>query len=87
MIKEILGLGLFIAVEYSARLRDNEVVNIDLHNLKLTSDDDMSYKHSFVHIPLLWRLKCETGTRYHVLPISFETRSGIKNSVYSAHIL
>ena len=58
-----------------------------LYNLKLHSDDAMNDKHQFMHIPLMGRFKGETGTRHHVLPIALETRSGIKNSVWSARIM
>ena len=87
IFKKVVDLDLFLAVRYSAGLRGEKMVKIDLYNLKLHSEDAMNDKHPFVPIPLLGRFKGETGTRHHILPIALEMSSGIKNGVWSARIL
>ena len=55
------------------------MTKVDLYNLRLYKEYAASSTLTFVPIPLLGRFKGETGTRHHIMPISYKTKSGIKN--------
>jgi len=68
----------FMSVGYSTALRGEEIIKTDLYNLKVHTDDALEHHMPYEPIPLLQKVKGETGTRHHVIPIAAQTKTGLR---------
>lgn len=63
---------------YLNGLRGEEIMKVDLHGLLKHLDEGAADTHPHVAVPLLGRLKGETGENYHILPMARVTSTGIE---------
>lgn len=76
---EIVEIANVIIIGYLNGLRGEEIVKIDANGLLKYLDAGARHpNHPHVIVPLVGRLKGETGERYHMLPMSRVTSSGIE---------
>lgn len=85
--KRVVELGFLCVIGFSAALRGEEIMVIDLHSLSVHLEDAVSHTLPFVPISLLGRFKGETGSRQHYMPVVTKTRSGLDNYKWSRRII
>ena len=83
----IAELGFFLTAGFSAALRGEEIVKLDVRELLLRWADAGSSGTPFVPLPLLGRFKGETGQQHHIIPIATITTTGIRNDIWCARVL
>jgi len=72
-------IGAYACIAYGGSFRGDEVFHTDLCELlKHSTTPLIENKLPYVLIPLLGRFKNEDGEHYHLIPLAFETRSGIE---------
>jgi hypothetical protein len=83
--KEIVEIAFFLVLTFCLGLRGEEVVKIDIAGFTTYFDSGkVNPEHPHVMIPLQGHFKEETGERWHLLPIVWKTRLGIKVGVWAA---
>jgi hypothetical protein len=86
--KRIADMGFLIAAGFLCGLRGEEIMKVDLGGLIKYLDkgrDHAACPHLIV--PLLGRLKGETGERYHMMVMARESRSGIVGGVWADRVV
>ena len=77
--KQIVEIACFLVLAFCLGLRGEEVVKMDIAGFLTYFEAGKDHpEHPHVMVPLLGRFKGETGERWHLLPIVWKTRSGIK---------
>jgi hypothetical protein len=77
--EELAYVGSFICITYAGSFRGNEVFHTDLYGLlKYLELPLIEAGQRYVLIPLLGRFKNKDGERYHLIPVAYESASGIK---------
>jgi hypothetical protein len=85
--REVVEIAMFLVAAYGLGLRGEEVVKMDASGFLTYFDAGMNHRtHPHVMIPLLGRFKGETGERWHLLPIVWETRSGIQVGTWATRL-
>jgi hypothetical protein len=84
----VASLGAFGVVAFCASLRGSEVFMIDLRGL-IRHQQELSRmnKHDHIVVPLLGRFKGETNSRYHLIPLSATTHSGLQVKLWIERLL
>jgi hypothetical protein len=86
--KRIADMGFLIAAGFLCGLRGEEIMKVDLGGLTKHLDkgrDHAACPHLIV--PLLGRLKGETGERHHMMVMARESRSGIVGGVWADRVV
>ena len=84
---EVAELGFFLAAGYSAALRGEEIVKMDMREILLRWEDALGGDIPFIPLPLLGRFKGETGHRHHIIPIAAVTESKIRNDIWCTRLV
>jgi hypothetical protein len=85
--KEVVEIAFFLVVQFGLALRGEEVVKLDVAGFLSYFEAGRDHaQHPHVMIPLQGRFKGETGERWHLLPIVWKTRSGIKVGVWAGRM-
>lgn len=82
--EKIAEMAFVLVSGYCCGLRGEEIVKIDLAGfLKYLEVGRRDVEHPHVIVPLIGRIKGETGERYHMCVLARETRSGIQAGVWA----
>ena len=85
---KISEVAFVLVAGYCCGLRGEDVVKIDLPGLvKYLQVGKEDAKHPHVIVPLLDRIKGETGERYHMMVLARETQSGIKAGLWADQLV
>lgn len=85
LVAEFAGL---LIIGYLLGLRGEEIVKVDIGGLAKYIDVGAQHsEHPHVIVPLVGRLKGETGERYHMLPMARVTKSGIQAGLWMDRLL
>jgi hypothetical protein len=83
----VVEITCFLVLSFCLGLHSKEVVRMDISGFLMYFDAGKDHaKHPYVMVPLLGRFKGETGERWHILPIVWRTRSGIKAGVWASRL-
>jgi hypothetical protein len=75
---EVVTFAAILVIGFLLGLRGEEIVKTDISGLlKYIEVGAQNPDHKHVIVPLIGRLKGETGERYHMLPMARVTQSGI----------
>jgi hypothetical protein len=80
-------LAIFLVAGFGLGLRGEEVVKIDIAGFMTFFEAGRDHASPHVMIPLLGRFKDEIGERWHLLPIAWKSRSGIKVGSWASCLL
>jgi hypothetical protein len=83
----IAEMAFVLVAGYCCGLRGEEITKIDLAGLLKYLEPgrlDTEYPHAIV--PLIGRIKGETGERYHMMVLARETKSGIQAGIWADRI-
>ena len=83
----VAELGLFLAAGYSAALRGEEIVKMDVRYILLHWEDSLGGDIYFIPLPLLGRFKEETCHIHHIIPIAAVTTSMIGNNMWCMRLV
>ena len=84
---KISEMAFVLVAGYCCGLRGEEIVKIDLAGLvKYLQVGKEDTEHPHVIVPLLGRIKGETGERYHMMVLARETQSGIKAGLWADRV-
>ena len=74
-------------IGFSAALRGEEIMMIDLHSLSEHLEDAAGHSLPFVPISLVGRFKGETGNKHHYMPVVAVSKSGLDNYGWSKRMV
>jgi len=84
---KIAEMAFVLIAGYCCGLRGEEIVKIDLAGLlKHLEVGKQDVAHPHVIVPLLGRIKGETGERYHMMVLARETQSGIRAGLWADRV-
>jgi hypothetical protein len=77
--EELAYVGAFACIAYAGSFCGNEVFHTDLYGLLKYAELPLTEAgQRYVLVPLLGRFKNKDGKRYHLIPLAYESASGIK---------
>jgi hypothetical protein len=84
---KIVEMAFVLVTGYCCGLRGEEIVKIDLAGLlKYLEIGSLDIEHPHLIVPLIGRIKGETGERYHMMVLARETKSGIQAGIWEDRI-
>jgi hypothetical protein len=86
--EQVTLMGAFSIIAFCGSFRGHEVFLVDLHGLiKYAEKDLVEGGHRYVIIPLLGRFKNEDGEHYHLMPLAWETASGLQPGLWVSRLV
>ena len=84
----IAEMAFVLVTGYCCGLRGEEIVKVDLGGLiKFLEVGRNNVEHPHVIVPLIGRIKGETGERYHMMVLARETKSGIQAGTWADRLV
>jgi hypothetical protein len=84
---KIVEMAFVLVAGYSCGLRGEEIVKIDLAGLlKYLEVGKLDTEHPHGIVPLIGRIKGETGERYHMMVLARETKRGIQSGLWADRV-
>ena len=77
----------YVLIGYGASLRGEEVPLTSMKGMLFFWEETQASTEPYIMIPLFGRFKGETGYRWHCLPISDRSRSGIPHRLWLARLM